>query len=453
MPATGCRVAVAASGGRDSTALLHCVARQAQAVGIQVVALHVHHGLMPQADAWLARVKGQARRWGADFAAQRLTTRPAAGESVEAWARRERYRVLAEMAHMQQCSLVLLAHHRRDQAETWLLQALRGAGAAGLSAMPAQAQRQGLLWCRPWLNQPRETIDAYVRRHRLRGVEDSSNTDPRFARNRLRLQVWPALTQAFGEAESALAAAACRAQEARALAEEVACADLPLVVLDEGALDVAAWRHLPPARRLNALRAWLRQGLRQGAPESLVQRLKLDLMPTQGSAARSTGCWPALTQQLQLHRQVLRFVARPLVQAGMATVLPSKNNPPPAVLDLAQAGAWPVPPWAGHLEVQRVRAGGVPGALLRAVVLKARAGGERFASRPGALPRSLKKQYQSAGVDRWQREGPLVWTADGRLLYVPGLGIQGVFLATSEAASDATLADTQFLLRWVPHTA
>jgi len=84
------RVAVAASGGRDSTALLHCTARAAAAIGVQVTALHVHHGLRPQADDWLLQVQGQCRRWGVAFMSRRLDAAPARGESVEAWARRER---------------------------------------------------------------------------------------------------------------------------------------------------------------------------------------------------------------------------------------------------------------------------------------------------------------------------------------------------------------------------
>ena len=447
LPGAPRRVAVAASGGRDSTALLHCVARQAQALGIGVVALHVHHGLMPQADAWLTQVKGQAKRWGADFLAQRLASRPAAGESIEAWARRERYRALADMALAQQCSVVLLAHHRRDQAETWLLQALRGAGAAGLSAMPSEARRNGLLWCRPWLKQPRESIEAYVRRHRLRCVEDSSNTDPRFARNRLRLQVWPALTQAFGDAETSLAAAAVQAQEARTLALEVAAVDLaaPCVWAD-GALHVPAWLQLSPARRVNALRVWLHQGLGQGVPASLVQRLMVELLrPMQGGAARTTGRWPALGQELQLHRQVLRVVPATPPRAPTAATLPVNTLPAQDAINLARAGRWPAQPWAGAFEVRRVRTGGVPAQLLQSVHLRQRVGGERFAARPGAVPRSLKKQYQAAGISPWQRQGPLLWTGDGRLLFVPGLGIHAACLAGP--------GESQFSLRWLPQTA
>jgi tRNA(Ile)-lysidine synthase len=279
-------VAVATSGGRDSTALLHCTLAQARPLGVAVWALHVHHGLMPEADAWQAQVERQARRWGAHFAAERLQGQPAKGDSVEAWAREGRYAALARLAHDAGCGLVLLAHHRRDQAETWLLQALRGAGSAGLSAMPRRAERDGLVWCRPWLDQPREAIDAYVRRHRLRVVHDASNLDPRFGRGRLRGSVWPALLAAFPQVDTVLAMAARHAQSAQALADEAAAADGPTVQDGDG-LRLAAWQALPPARRANVLRAWLQQRLGQGAPQTLVDRLLAEA-PGIGPAR-----WPA----------------------------------------------------------------------------------------------------------------------------------------------------------------
>ena len=188
------RVAVAASGGLDSTALLHFTARIAARCGLQVHALHVHHGLHADAGAWMAQVARQCRRWGGiTFHGHRVQEQPAAGDSVEAWARRVRYQALAQMARAADCSLVLLAHHRRDQAETVWLQALRGAGPAGLAAMPRVVCREGLTWARPWLDQPREAIAAYARRHRLQYVIDPANGDDRYARSRLRSRLWPAL--------------------------------------------------------------------------------------------------------------------------------------------------------------------------------------------------------------------------------------------------------------------
>ena len=186
-------VAVAYSGGRDSTALLHATWRAATPMGVHVVALHVHHGLSLHADAWQSHCERQCARWagqGADLSLHvtRLQGRLRDGQSVEACARTARYQALRAMALEAGATMVLLAHHRRDQAETFLLQALRGGGVAALSGMPRRVEREGLLWCRPWLEQPRAGIDAYVRHFRLDYVDDDSNANERFERNRMRRQ-------------------------------------------------------------------------------------------------------------------------------------------------------------------------------------------------------------------------------------------------------------------------
>ena len=298
------RLAVAASGGRDSTALLHATVRRAAPLGLEVVALHVHHGLMADADAWCTHVQRQAARWGAGFAVERLEGAPARGESVEAWARRGRYHALGRLARDAGCDLVLLAQHRRDQAETFLIQALRGGGAAGLAAMPRLVHRDGLAWARPWLDQPREAIEAYVRRHRLRFIDDPSNGDLRFARARLR-GLWPALSEAFGDAETTLARAAQRAAAEAALVQEVAGESLQALLADDAdaGLPVPAWLRLSAARRAAVLRQWLMQVLSPPVPETLVRRL-LDELP-----GRHAARWPAGAQDLQLRRGRLRPVA------------------------------------------------------------------------------------------------------------------------------------------------
>lgn len=298
------RVAVAASGGRDSTALLHCTLSASRLLGVQVFALHVHHGLLPQADDWLAHVRSQARRWGAGFDSRRLAGRPAKGESVEAWARRGRYGALADMAVAAGCTLVLLAHHRRDQAETVLLQALRGAGAAGLAAMPRSARRDGLTWARPWLEQPREAVEAYVRRHRLRYVDDPGNEGTDYTRSRLRAQVWPVLAAAFPAAEAGLRHTAERAGDERALLDEVAAADLA-AACEGPALRRDALCALSPARRRNLLRHWLRTTLPLPAPETLVRRLADELPATLHAR------WPAPAGELALRRGRLVWHAGP----------------------------------------------------------------------------------------------------------------------------------------------
>ena len=286
------RLGVAVSGGRDSVALLHAAATAAVGSGLEVWALHVHHGLMPQADDWWTTLEQQCARWArrgmpVRFAGERLTGAPVAGQSIEAWARAGRYDALTRMAKERQIGLVLLAQHRRDQAETVLLQALRSGGPAGLSAMPRSVERHGIRWVRPWLDQPRPAIEAYVRRYRLRYVDDPSNEDPRLARNRLRTQAWEALAEAFPQAEVALAGTARRMQEAAACNAELAALDISACVDAKGAVDLAAWAGLSPARRANLLRHWGARWCPAGVPETLIARLLEEAV-----GARNGSRWP-----------------------------------------------------------------------------------------------------------------------------------------------------------------
>jgi len=404
------RVAVAASGGRDSTALLHATCRAAQALGLEVLALHVHHGLMPQADAWLAQVQRQCARWAragmpVRFVAQRISTRPVRGDSIEAWARRVRYQALAQMATEQGAELVLLAHHRSDQAETFMLQALRGAGPAGLAAMPRQIERDGTVWCRPWLESPRTAIDNYVRRYRLLHVDDASNHDPRHARSRLRRDVWPIFTSAFPDAEVALVHAAARAQESAQCVHELAQQDQAACV-DGVALHLPSWLALSQARRANVLRYWLAARLAGGVPDSLVERLVREL-----PRAHTGNAWPTGGGLLRLHRMRLRHVDATPQPVAVARAV-----------DLSAPGVYEFPEWGGAIVVSGQHRGGVPAALIAHATIGPREGGEQFQHAPKSTPRSLKKAFQAAGLGIDDRVGPLV-LAHGQIVYVPGLGL------------------------------
>ncbi|MEF7617454.1 tRNA lysidine(34) synthetase TilS [Aquincola sp. MAHUQ-54] len=411
------RVAVAVSGGRDSVALLHATRQASAALGLEVHALHVHHGLQRAADAWQAHVGLLCEEWQISLHVGRLSGRPQPGDSIEAWARRERYAALAALAGQARASLVLLAHHRRDQAETFLLQALRGAGPAGLASMPRSAVRGGITWARPWLAMPREAIEAYVEQHGLPYVEDDSNGDLRFARNRLRLGVMPALAGAFPAAEAALAASAARSAQADAALREWTAMDLATCAGAGGELCVEPWLALSEARRAMVLRGWVRAQLGQGAPQRLLDRLTTE-WPSAAASAR----WPAVPGwSLCSYRGSLRAV--PEAHAG-------GRPPPPAVapLSITCAGSVDVPAWGGVLQVFKSEARGVPLGSLHGCELRPRHGGEQFqleASRPA---RSLKKAFQAAGVPEWARGGPLLWSG-GRLLFVPGLGVDARALA------------------------
>jgi tRNA(Ile)-lysidine synthase len=432
----GQAVAVACSGGRDSIALLHVAAGIAAEVGGRVVALHVHHGLSVQADDWALHVQQACESHTVagrpvSFQCDRIDLRLQSGQSLEAEARRARYAALARMAHAAGVDRVLLAHHLDDQAETFLLQALRGAGAAGLAAMPDRIVREGLLWIRPWLSQPRSVIEAHVRVHGLKFIEDDSNCDPRYARNRLRLAVMPALREAFGQAPARLAVAAQRAQDARQCLEDLAVLDLAQACAGSASsvmLQVPALRVLSPARRRNLLLYWLRGQLATAVPATLVDRLADELPHVEA------GQWPVPggTAVLRVYRQQLR--CEPLsvpVNDAAAAVVRCRLVP----------GPQRVAAWLGVLWVEPVARAGVEMWTLQDVELRPRTGGERFQCRPGGVARAIKKQFQAQAVPAWARGGPLVH-AQGQVLFVPGLGM--------DARHWAPEGRPAWALRWVP---
>lgn len=417
-PRTGDVVTVAFSGGLDSTALLHAAVRAA-AGEQRVIALHVHHGLQPQADDWAAHCEQVAASFGAGFACTRLTGAPGRGDSVEAWARAGRHRALQDMAVAVGADLLLLAHHRRDQAETFVLQALRGAGPAGLAGMPRQQWRDGVCWARPWLEWPREAIHAYAEQHGLRWIEDPSNADPRFARNRLRQTFWPA----FPGGEAGLAQAVRWAREVHELAAEIALADLAVVATPER-LDLAALSCLSPARASNALRAWLSR--HTTPPASLIERLLGEWH------AGATASWPAPGGMCHAYRDGLHWSEE------------APATPAARLVDLSLPGLHRQPDWQGAWLVEPASPGIAPERLAQ-LTQRGRAGGEQFQRAPASVPRSLKKACQASGLPPWRRGGPLLFDADGRLVAAAGLGM--------DARAFARQDELQLSVRWLDDSA
>lgn len=434
-------VAVAYSGGRDSTALLHataCAAREH--AGMVVLALHVHHGLSAQADAWLAHAEQVCVRWAEQGLPVRLVSRRVqvalgSGASVEAQARQARYQALAEMAREAGADMVLLAHHRRDQAETFLLQALRGAGLNGLASMPAEVERDGVRWSRPWLAYPREAIEAYVAHHGLSWVDDDSNAHTRFARNRLRLDVWPHLLVAFPQAEASLTASARRLQDvlpAAAAWREALVASL-IVPGREGEsarLNASQWSELSGAQRRESLRHWYRMTAGASLVASWVERLAHEVpgLVFQQKAVH----WPEIG--LGLYRGELFLIGAENASTNLGPL-------PARMLNVLAPGMHDLAPWAGSLRVSPVERGGVRPPMLAGAIARPREGGEQFQTGPGRPARSLKKQFQALGVPPWCRDGPLIWSGEV-LVFVPGLGV--------DARCQAPAGEPQWGLEWVP---
>lgn len=247
----GSRLCVALSGGVDSVVVLHLLHDLRQRFGYDLVAAHVHHGLSPNADAWLKFCGRLCTNLDVRLHASRVTVALNHSGGVEASARMERH---AELGRIDADWLVL-GHHLDDQAETLLFRLLRGAGVRGAAAMaPLEAGAPGRL--RPLLGVPREDILAYARARGLAWVEDESNLDPAYARNYLRHAVFPLLKRAFPGGPAALARAAGLFREADDLLDDLAAIDHQTCGGD--ALALSALRTLPEPRLRNLLRARMR---------------------------------------------------------------------------------------------------------------------------------------------------------------------------------------------------
>jgi len=276
---------VAFSGGADSTALLlRCAARWPQ----QVVALHINHGLQDAASDFENQCRNLCERLGVPLRVLSVAARHAPGQSPEDAARNARYQGLVQLARVADqppLASLALAQHADDQAETLLLALSRGAGMAGLSAMPEQWQRDGLQFHRPLLRVAGAELRDWLRQTGIHWVEDPSNASMRYTRNRIRAQVLPALEAVFPQFRTTFARSAGHAAQAQALLEEMAAQDLTQAgCIDDGSPLLTGLQQLSALRMGNALRHWLK--LRHRVIPSSMQ---LQELVSQVQAARTRG--------------------------------------------------------------------------------------------------------------------------------------------------------------------
>ena len=268
---------VAYSGGADSTALLLAAAVQWPN---QVHALHIHHGIQAAADDFVKVCEAVCAKAGVPLHVIRIDARHNLGESPEDAARRARYAALSTAAVAQGLAGVLLGQHADDQVETLLLALSRGAGLPGLSAMPARFERGGMVFYRPLLQIPSAVLREWLVRQPIEFVDDPTNTDERYTRNRIRARLLPALAQAFPQFRATFARSARHAAQAQAVLVEVAAQDLAAAGNPPA---IKALQALSPARQANLLRYWL---LQQQATPSAAQ---LDQLLHQVAACTTRG--------------------------------------------------------------------------------------------------------------------------------------------------------------------
>lgn len=245
-------LALGLSGGCDSVVLLHLLSRLN--LGARLCAVHVHHGLSPNADYWADFCSTLCKKLSIELRVMHVEVDRKSGQGLEAAARAARYSAFSSSGQ----SSFFLAHHQGDQAETLLFNLLRGSGVAGASAMAEQRQHGPIRILRPLLNTSRSVLESYASQHVLGWIDDESNSDTTLTRNFLRHKVLRVIDQRFPAAEHALAQAARHFSEANGLLDELALSDWQMAC-ENDALDLARMRTLSPARIKNLLRFRLRQ--------------------------------------------------------------------------------------------------------------------------------------------------------------------------------------------------
>jgi tRNA(Ile)-lysidine synthase len=406
----GAPLVLGLSGGRDSVALLDALTVLCHGRGHALTAVHVHHGLSPNADGWAQFCRERCAALTIVCDVRHVDVPRLPQSSLEAEARRLRYDALAAAAADAGARFVLLAHHRDDQAETLLLQLLRGAGPHGLAAMAgARTDPSGLTWLRPLLGRSRADIDAYAGEARLDWQDDESNDECRHLRNALRRTVLPELARVFPGHAATLARAAAHQADAAQLADELAANDAARIG-DADTLDSAALATLSPHRARNLLRWFLR---RRGLPSP--------------SAARLAAM---LDQLCDARSDAAIRLAHAGIEIGVHRGRIAVHAVPPARFDVRWRGERELALPHGTLAFGRADGAGIDIVQLAGDVhVRSRAGGERFQLAADRPRRALKAILRDAGIPSWERRGlPLVFCGNA-LAAVPGLGIDAALRA------------------------
>jgi len=390
------RFVVAFSGGLDSTVLLHALQSLHDELAIPVTAVHVQHDLHPDAGVWASHCEAMAAEFGVDYRRVAVEVDRKSGRGLEASARNARYEALQQL--MQVGDWLLSAHHQDDQAETLLLNLLRGSGMAGLAGIGRIQAFGPAQLVRPLLDVPREDLQAYAAATGLKWLDDPSNADTDFDRNYLRHDVLPILAKRWPAASSRLAKSAELASEASALLEHLADDDLKSLGQPQR-IEITALSALPDDRQRNVLRRALKRSGLNSAPTTALRQIIDELLPAKADAeplVRWTGA------QARRYRDFLYLLPE----------LP--NNPTDRKYRLNTDNRSVLLPGLGRVSLHERAGPGISGAVIeKGLEIRFRTGGEEIRPVGHDCTHKLKKLLQQEGIVPWMRDRiPLLYVGN-----------------------------------------
>ena len=398
IPASSCYW-VAYSGGLDSHVLLHALSTIRMELDADLKAVHINHGLSKDADAWSMHCKSVCSALNVPCHSIDVNAQPDPGESPEAAARKARYAALSDIIGQGDC--ILTAHHQDDQAETVLLQMLRGAGPRGLAAMPSYTEFAAGVLARPLLGFTRDELRDYAIQQGLQWVDDKSNFDTGYQRNYLRHEVIPLLKSRWPTLARVLSRTAAHCADTAFLVDEIGATDLDKIRGPEpNSIYVSRLLGLARAHQDNVLRFWLRE-MKLQVPETVhLDRLRQDVLDV---ADDRTPLLKWGDVELRRYRDFL-YVMWSLPRHPHDVVLPWNLS---EVLVL--------PAGTGRLSAQQKKGKGLNAALCHTqpVTVRYRQGGERCKPAGDVHTREVKKLFQEQGIPPWHRDRiPFIYVGD-----------------------------------------
>jgi len=399
------RLVVGFSGGLDSTTLLHALAGDT-GNGTPVLAVYVDHGLHDDSVNWGKQCKSVAQQMGVEFQSLVVRVDKDSGQGIEGAARAARYDALRDV--VRNGDWLLSAHHKDDQAETLLLNLLRGSGPAGLAGIgEVQPFSDGWL-VRPLLSYSRSELRNYATEHELSWIDDPSNEDRQFDRNYLRHEVLPKLEQRWPEASSRLRQSALLASEAAGLLDQLADADLQTLAERPDRLSLDGLRALPSARQRNLLRYVVRELGLPAPPSGQLTSIVTDLIPARDDA-QPVVQWTGT--------EVRRYRDRVYLLPAMAG---SEDSSPRWIT----GNALELGHGMGELRLETGAGTGLGENVVAAgLEVRFRQGGEEIKVLKQSHTKKLKKLLQEEGVVPWMRERLPLLYSNGELVAVADLWI------------------------------